>query len=741
MRPTRRIGAVAALSAVVAVLAIAPSAGAATFTVNTKLDTDDGACTTAVDGCSLHDAVTEANNAAGPDEVVLPAGRYVFDPQGTGSLIITDTSGTTTITGAGAATTIIDSNGLDSVVVVRSGVSFAASGVTLTGGVSSGGVTTAEDSSTALTDARVTRNHSDETGGGINNFEGDVTLTRVEVDHNTSDGPGGGIENFNGFVHVVDSWIHANQSWFGGGGIDVFAGKCGCSEQPPTQLGPSGKAGEVTVENSTISDNFTHGPGGAINASGLDQQQGEDAAVTSEGTAVVTVTNSTISGNTAAAIPFCECEFPSEGGGLSLTNTTGSLTNDTIYGNSAIDEGGGADGGGLYVGSEGSGSDVSIVNTILDENLAAGVVENCSVEADELHSLGHNLESGDTCGFTATGDQTETDPKLGSLRDNGGLTPTHKLLDGSPAIDTADNGAGPATDQRGGHRPPGGGSAGDTRDIGAYEAYSLADLTVEVKFDAPDPATVGKPLTYSMVVRNNGPDRINGVTLSDPLPSGVAPVSASSSQGSCTIAVACSLGSIDPGAFVTVQVTITPDAPGSRTNTGTVSATGYTETNPSNDAASATTAFVAAPPTLQPTTPGGETEKPADKTIVLNFKAPEQITLDEFMDGFVVEADCGDEQCLRRFREHASINTGATHIAGFNLTVSRTSLGFKGKTRIRLKPCVSGSSNGKAHKRCIRNLRKAAKKALPFRVKVVCSAIDHADNRVAKKLFVKVVDN
>ena len=101
-----------------------------------------------------------------------------------------------------------------------------------------------------------------------------------------------------------------------------------------------------------------------------------------------------------------------------------------------------------------------------------------------VQSLGNNLESGDSCGFTATGDKKNTDPKLGPLHDNGGLTPTHQLLDGSPAIDAGDNTAA-AVDQRGGHRPPASGSPGSVRDIGAYEAYSLSDLAVEAKLSSP----------------------------------------------------------------------------------------------------------------------------------------------------------------------------------------------------------------------------------------------------------------
>ena len=40
--------------------------------------------------------------------------------------------------------------------------------------------------------------------------------------------------------------------------------------------------------------------------------------------------------------------------------------------------------------------------------------------------------------LTGPGDQINTDPMLGPLQDNGGLTFTHALLPGSPAIDAGD---------------------------------------------------------------------------------------------------------------------------------------------------------------------------------------------------------------------------------------------------------------------------------------------------------------
>ena len=67
------------------------------------------------------------------------------------------------------------------------------------------------------------------------------------------------------------------------------------------------------------------------------------------------------------------------------------------------------------------------------------------------------------------------DPFLGPLQMNGGPTPTHALLPGSPAIDQG-NCFGVHQDQRGQHRPCDDGSVpnapgGDGSDIGAFELY------------------------------------------------------------------------------------------------------------------------------------------------------------------------------------------------------------------------------------------------------------------------------
>jgi hypothetical protein len=94
-----------------------------------------------------------------------------------------------------------------------------------------------------------------------------------------------------------------------------------------------------------------------------------------------------------------------------------------------------------------------------------------------LLSLGNNLDSDGSCGFTSPGDLT-ADPLLGPLANNGGPTLTHALLPGSPAIDAVavadcvDAFGDPiTTDQRGVPRPLDGDGDGVVLcDVGACES-------------------------------------------------------------------------------------------------------------------------------------------------------------------------------------------------------------------------------------------------------------------------------
>jgi hypothetical protein len=81
---------------------------------------------------------------------------------------------------------------------------------------------------------------------------------------------------------------------------------------------------------------------------------------------------------------------------------------------------------------------------------------------------------------------TESDPLLGPLADNGGLTQTHALLPGSPAVDAALTDCLPE-DQRGVERP-----LGASCDVGAYE-LDPALASEPVALSAPDAAITVTP--------------------------------------------------------------------------------------------------------------------------------------------------------------------------------------------------------------------------------------------------------
>jgi hypothetical protein len=160
----------------------------------------------------------------------------------------------------------------------------------------------------------------------------------------------------------------------------------------------------LTVINSTISGNSAQGGGGIFSEYGL-----------------VSIINSTVSGNSAG----------DAGGGISNYAGAVQIANSTLSGNSAVS------GGGLYnVPDQFGAATIETGNTIFNAG-ASG--ENIFNEGGTVTSHGYNVCSDDGGGYlNGPGDQINTDPLLGPLRDNGGPTLTHALLPGSPAIDAGD---------------------------------------------------------------------------------------------------------------------------------------------------------------------------------------------------------------------------------------------------------------------------------------------------------------
>jgi uncharacterized repeat protein (TIGR01451 family) len=101
---------------------------------------------------------------------------------------------------------------------------------------------------------------------------------------------------------------------------------------------------------------------------------------------------------------------------------------------------------------------------------------------------------------------------------------------------------------------------------------SGADLSVD-KSDAPDPATVGSPLTYTVTVDNDGPEAATDVQMEDVLPQSVSFVSATPTQGSCSqvlLVVTCALGGLADEASASIVILVTPSGSGSLNNIAAV---------------------------------------------------------------------------------------------------------------------------------------------------------------------------
>jgi hypothetical protein len=192
--------------------------------------------------------------------------------------------------------------------------------------------------------------------------------------------------------------------------------------------------GSVTIQNSTFSDSRATTPAG--NGGGL----------FASASVHISLTNSTVAGNTCGGT----------GGGF-FVGGSATITNATIDGNAA----GNPTGGGLF----NPGVAVTVSNTILSNSPAGG---NCGGAA--FSSGGGNIDDGATCAFAGAGDQSNTNPQLGALGDNGGPTPTEAPAPGSPAIDHGQPGPCPAQDQRGVARPADGNGDGTAVcDVGAVE--------------------------------------------------------------------------------------------------------------------------------------------------------------------------------------------------------------------------------------------------------------------------------
>jgi uncharacterized repeat protein (TIGR02543 family) len=318
-------------------------------------------------------------------------------------------------------------------VVTGSGVDTTAilDGFTITGGANQGDITPTNQGGGMYINCGkpafkniVFYNNTASYGGGLysrceSNKENAPTLTNVVFDQNTAVYHGGGIYTSRNNLELTNITFSNNKAGIGGGMNNY-------------QSDPS-------LTNITFIENEAQNQGGAM--------ANHDSSPI--------LTNVTFSGNKATGT-----NGSGYGSGMYNDDSRPRLTNVTFTLNQAI-----INGGAMYnTGDPIQGSKPVITNAIIWGNIGDQIVDS---GANNYAIVNYSVIEG---GYTGTGN-IEEDPFLGPLADNGGLTLTHALLAGSPAIDTGnpDSNVCPTTDQRGYTRPIGVGC-----DIGAYEyGYTL----------------------------------------------------------------------------------------------------------------------------------------------------------------------------------------------------------------------------------------------------------------------------
>ncbi len=359
------------------------------LTVNTIADQNDG---NAANGLSLRDAIliTNANpnteyeiHLTGGATYTLTANGINEDAAITGDLDIKFRNNVLYIGAFDGQKATIDASGLlnsDRVFHVLTNGALSLQNVIVTGGISTSG------------------------GGGINvERNGFLDLYNATITNNSVQGilvRGGGISNA-GTAHLRNGSIISNNNNYG---IDNSGTLLAINSSiNNNRLSGILNSEILTLINTTVSNNTG---GGIYNNDGS-----------------VALVNSTISGNSRDS-----------GGGIYNSEGVINVLNSTITNNTAV----GFFGGGGIVNRSASG--VNLKNSIVAGNLHTGGGE---LDLAGIFNGNNNNLIGDLAGAQGTvgtgTDIVNPNPKLGPLQNNGGLTLTHALLAGSPAINAGNN--------------------------------------------------------------------------------------------------------------------------------------------------------------------------------------------------------------------------------------------------------------------------------------------------------------
>jgi hypothetical protein len=508
--------AIAAGLTVAASLGLAAGAAAATITVDTITDENDGPGPPVAGSCSLREATMSANTdtAVGGCPAGEPSDKITFDPA---ALLVDDRidlatvgtqlelTGNTEIAGPGSGELeVTNTNATDRILFVDTGgPQVLISGLAISSGAQEGNGVPGEGSwrgggilnhspltltGVALRDNTVLA-HGDEGVGTEAIAEGaaiwtDASLTvdsstiedNIVAAENADPGVfdvvarGAGIYHQEGPLEITNSVIAGNTASINDQSVDTVG------IDMATGAGiHAGMAG--VIERSTIWGNSVSATGltGSIAAKG--------AGAMLSGLAQVEL--STITANSASGASPAATDF--RGAGLHLAGDS-TVVSSTIArnGDDAVDA---VDTDGANLTQQGAG-DLTVTNTIVTEPVGAtpAGTTNCT---GSLVSDGFNVEydsdsTAASCNFTQASDLPDpsdvtggTDPMLGALADNGGIGETMLPEPGPPVSPVIDKGSAAEQDvadedQRGFDRPaffddisnaPG----GDGSDIGAVE--------------------------------------------------------------------------------------------------------------------------------------------------------------------------------------------------------------------------------------------------------------------------------
>jgi CSLREA domain-containing protein/uncharacterized repeat protein (TIGR01451 family) len=446
-------------------------------------------------------------------------------------------------------------------------------------GLNGGGLSTASGTAVTITNSSLISNSAGDDGGGIDATGTILYIANTSLMSNTirlgGVGDGGALRSDGGGVATLISvTVSGNVAEYGGGLLNLDATMTIISSTISYNTARNGSGGGIDNRRETLtptlvitgssifSNTAANGNGGGLRSIGS--------------TASVDIDNSTISYNRVT-----------NGNGGGLRNENGStlrLANVTLAYNDRSPSGAGE---GISV----NGGTVLVHDTLIANN----DTQNCS---GALTSLGFNLDSGNTCLFSGTGDLTNTAPSLGPLQSNGGPTWSHALLSGSAGINQGDNVSGCTTasgeavftiDQRGFTRP-----VSARCDIGAVEFVS-GDVAVGLTNNR---STVipGELITYTLRVTNTSGASLTGVAVNDSLPAALTGATWTCSASGGSSCPASGSGSISTTANLagggratfTITSTVASSATGTLTNTATAAAPiGYNDPTGNNTATDA----------------------------------------------------------------------------------------------------------------------------------------------------------